>query len=224
MAKKAVVGIVTIGHTPREDLMYEMRKALGPNIELTMCGALDEFTVAEAKKLIPKPGDQVLLVKLRDGSPMDIAKRHIAPGIQKCIDRFADSDVDLIVIACVGIFPEFKSKKLVVEPSKLLYNVTMGLMSEGRLGIIVPTSKQIQEVAEKWSRDRIDLYVLSASPWKEAEVSDAVEKLKKLDVDMIVLDCYGFNDVAKQRIKRETGKLVIAPPTLTAGVVRELLR
>ena len=52
--KKIKVGMVTIGQSPRNDVTSDIKDILGPKIETIECGALDELTLEDVKKLEPK--------------------------------------------------------------------------------------------------------------------------------------------------------------------------
>ncbi|MGC9131322.1 MAG: AroM family protein [Pyrobaculum sp.] len=41
--------------------------------------------------------------------------------MQNCINRL-EKNSDIMVLLCTGEFPELKSNKLLIEPSKLLYH------------------------------------------------------------------------------------------------------
>jgi len=112
------IGFITIGHSPRVDVVPEMTPILG-DVEIIECGALDDLTLEEIQKLAPREGDYVLVTRLRDGTQVKLSREKIVKHLQTCIEKL-EKEVDVIGILCTGEFPELKSKKLLIEPSLLL--------------------------------------------------------------------------------------------------------
>jgi protein AroM len=80
------IGVITIGQSPRIDIIPEMREILGADVEILEAGALDGLTLEEVKKFYPKGGDYILCTRMSDGREVVVAKRFIVPRVQKCID------------------------------------------------------------------------------------------------------------------------------------------
>ena len=49
------IGLITIGQSPRVDVVPEMVQILG-DVDIIECGALDNLTAEEIQKLAPKEG------------------------------------------------------------------------------------------------------------------------------------------------------------------------
>lgn len=216
------VGLVTIGQSPRVDVVPEIRDVLGnADIEIIECGALDKLGKDEIAGLAPRESEYVLVTRLRDGSEVKVARERILPLVQECIDMLERS-VDVIGLLCTGEFPELRSRKLLIEPSDLLINVAKSLKPD-KLGVIVPNPAQIDLTVRKWRSVAQDIKVLSISPYTGtlSELKRAAEELR--DRDLIVLDCIGFNREAKKVVATTSGKPVLVPRTLLGRVLRELL-
>lgn len=65
---KHVVGTVTIGQTPRTDVIPELSAILG-DVTVREAGALDGLSRAEIAGLAPQRGDYVLVTRLRTDRP-----------------------------------------------------------------------------------------------------------------------------------------------------------
>lgn len=107
---KAKVGMVTIGQSPRVDVIPEMKGILGPRVQVMEAGALDGLSLEEVKKMAPVAGDYILVTLMRNGIPVTIGKSHILPGMQNYIDDLTKKEAELIILLCTGEFPEFTSK------------------------------------------------------------------------------------------------------------------
>src|SRR4030066_250014 len=121
------VGMITIGQSPRIDIIPEMREVLGTEVEIIEAGALDGLTLEEVKKFYPKGRDYILCTRMSDGTEVVVAKRFIVPRVQKCIDLLSQRGAEIIVFICTGLFPPFSSKKLFVEAQKILDHSILAL-------------------------------------------------------------------------------------------------
>lgn len=218
------IGIITIGQAPRRDVVPEMAEILGDQVEILEAGALDPLSLAAVKALRPTAKDTVLVTRMRDGTEVLVAKEKILPLIQERITLLADQGVEAILILCTGNFPAFQFHGLLLYPQPILHKVVEGILPRGRLGVLSPSPKQIPQSRKKWSRAGVELVMESVSPYgKENELTEAAERLRDQHLDLIVMDCMGYNGMMKQEVKRITGKPVILSNALVARVVKELL-
>jgi protein AroM len=212
------VGFITIGQSPRDDVVSEMRSILGENIEIIECGALDGLSLEEIKELAPKNDEPVLITRLRNGREIKLNPKKIASCLQSCIEKL-EEEVDVIGILCTGEFQSLKSKKLLIKPSLVLMNTVDSLLQWGKLGVFIPSSDQVEEAEKKWSRVCGKVEIATVSPYvgKEGETKKAAERLK--DCTLIVLDCFGYNLNTKRAVSEITKRPVILPRTLIAHVI-----
>jgi len=214
------VGFVTIGQSPRVDVVSEMLPILG-NIEIVECGALDDLSRDEIELLAPRESGYILVSRLRDGSEVKMDREKILPLVQRCIDR-VEREADVVGLLCTGEFPELKSSKLLIEPSEILLKVVEALKVR-RLGVVVPNPGQIELTKIKWSKVTEAVTVVSASPYTEG-----IEEIRRVSThlrncDLIVLDCIGYTTDARRAAVEATGKPVLLPRTLMAHIIRDLI-
>lgn len=215
------LGLITIGQSPREDVTSEMKFFLGDNIEIIECGALDNLTFNEIKRLFPRKGEHYLVTRLRNGTQISLSRERITNLVETCIKKI-ENNVDIIGILCTGEFSEVNSRKLIIKPSELIFKIVESILSNRKLGIMVPSRKQIQEALRKWSQISTEVKVIYASPYLDKdEIENHANHLK--DCDLIILDCIGYNLKAREIVKRITGKIVLLPRILMADLIRELL-
>lgn len=219
------LGAITIGQSPRDDVIPEMREILGDKVEILEAGALDGLTKEQISKFTPKRDDYILVSKLRDGSSVKFGEKNILPRLQGCIEKLENEGAELILFICTGTFPNiFKSNKLIIYPQKILHGLVPKLVGEGRLGVITPDKDQIEQSKLKWSETGIGVEVVAGSPYgNKEEIKNAIERLKKKDVDLIVMDCIGYTNAMKKEVVESTGKPVILARTIVARVVSEIL-
>lgn len=223
---KRKLGTITIGQSPRIDVIAEMLPYLGENVEVIQAGALDGLTYEEILKFEPEKDDYVLVSKLRDGRSVKFAERYILPRLQSCIDKLEYEGADVILFICTGAFPDvFKSSKPILYPQKILHGVVPSLVDKGKIGIITPDGDQVLQSQKKWSETGARAIVVKGSPYsKEDELAGAMEELKKHeDLDVIVMDCIGYDGEMKNRVSKETGVPVVLSRTMVARVLGEIL-
>jgi protein AroM len=221
--KKA--GMITIGQSPRIDIVPEMREVMGPEIEIMEAGALDGLSLEEVKRFYPKGRDYILCTRMSDGTEVVVAKRFIIPRVQKCIDLLTQRGAEIIVFICTGHFPPFSSKRLFVEAQKIVDHFILALHGENeRMGLLIPLSDQIEQVRRKYRRLKGEMIIRSASPYaSEDEVTQTAKELKKADPHLIVMHCMGYTQAMKKKVMEITGKPTILARSLVARTVKELI-
>ena len=200
------IGMVTIGQSPRNDLISEIRGILG-SLEIVEVGCLDELTREDIEGLEPRGREPFFLTLLRDGSSVQVSRKKAISLLQQRIKELEDEDVTLIIVLCTGDFPDFKSKKLIIEPGKLVHKIVQGMLSKDKkLGVIIPSSEQIEQTKKKWIR--IDPVFAVASPYENPEkVVEAAKALQAKKVDLTVLDCIGYTKQMKQKVKENNRQI-----------------
>lgn len=222
--EKVRLAAITIGQSPRVDMTGDMIELLSDDIELVEYGALDGYTYEEAEsRFSPKDNDDVLVTRMRDGSQIRLAERHVVPLVQDCITRSEKDGVSGIILLCTGKFPKFTHEKLLIIPQPIFQSTAEKLAGATRVGVIVPDKAQEEQVAKWWHMSGVLTEVASGSPYLGMhEVEAAAYGLKGKDISFICLDCMGYTVEMKRRVAAITGKPVILPRTLVARLADEL--
>src|SRR5688500_18507552 len=96
-----MIGAITIGQAPRDDVVPEMEKLLGAGVRVLQEGALDGLSRSDIAALGPAQGDAALITRLTDGSEVIVAMRNLLGPPQACLDRPAPQ-TEACVILCAG--------------------------------------------------------------------------------------------------------------------------
>ena len=219
------IGVVTIGQSPRDDIIPEIRDILGPGVELIEAGALDGLSLEEVKDFYPEPTDFTLVTRMKDGTEVKVAEKYIITRLNNCISGLEDKGAEILMLLCTGEFPGIKSKRILLRPDRLLQNIVKGILEKGRLVVIVPSPDQIPTVEKKWGRSDLDVVSEAVSPYTgtKKEIIETANKVKNSNVDLIVLDCIGFNRETKAIFREVTKKPVLLPRTILARIAREII-
>ena len=222
------IGAITVGQSPRTDLMPDMEQIFIDSIEVIQMGGLDGLTREEIETFTPiNSEDHVLVSRLRDGSSVTFGESHVLPRMQTCIHELEKQGVSLILFLCTGEFPEdFQSNVPLIFPERILTSVVPAAMPNCRLAVLTPSAEQITQVTNKWLRGGASsVQVIAVSPYNGLEpvLTAAKELIIPGTFDMIVLDCIGYTVEMKEKIHAMFGKPVVLPRTLVARMINELV-
>jgi len=219
----ARVGMVTIGQTPRNDVVPEIQTLLGSAIEILQCGALDGLSLEEVRKLAPTSGDSILVTRMRNGEEVTVGESRVLPRVQQCVNNLAPR-CDVLAMLCTGQFPELVSDRMIVMPDALLDGVVNSIQGVRTIGAFIPSAEQKAQALERWKRPDRSVVVESASPYSERDVvTPAAQKIAVSKPDLIVLDCMGYTFRTREVVKKATGKPVILPRSVLARSIVELV-
>ncbi len=224
------MGIVTIGQSPREDIMSVMQHYLPADVEVLQRGALDNLDLTTIKNMAPKPGERPLATTLQNGTEVAVTHDNVSPLMGHALDDLASLGTELVVLTCTGGFEELKRDDMVViDPGGIVQGVVKSLADGARLGVIQPHVGQIENGPSTnayWGA--ADVIMTHASPYtssdaRKADWTRAANELKEANVDYILLNCMGMDLGMKQIVNSVTGKPTILPTALVARVVDELM-
>ena len=218
------VGAITIGQSGRGDIIPEMSEISGRGVEFIEAGALDGFSLHQIEQLKPIEGEHTLITRLKGGRAVKVAKERIIPLVQACVNKLTRQGIDLLTILCTGQFPPLEASRLIIYPSQLLHFTIEALSPIRKLGIIVPLPEQIESSRERWHSQGREVVIQSASPYGDAErLREAAQQLSALGVELIILDCLGFDRRMKQIARDEANRPILLPRSLLAQLIGELL-
>ncbi|WP_078544751.1 AroM family protein [Litchfieldia alkalitelluris] len=220
MSKKKI-GLITIGQSPRVDLTPEMEPLIGEGNIFVELGALDDLTSEEIEKVAPFEGDVTYVSRLRSGAYAKMSKQKILPLLQEKV-LLLENEVSSNILVCTGSFPNIKHNKPLLFPDKILNAVVDSVLEKnGVLGVMVPLMEQKESLVKKWG-DR-PLVVQSANPYqKDDDFVTPARKLKELGATVIVLDCMGYTEEHKRKVKEHSNLPVILSRSIVARVAAEL--
>jgi len=219
------IGIVTIGQSPRPDVVKEMVPFFGKNVSFLEKGALDGLTLEQVKKFSPDSGMIPFCTRMNNGSEVIIAKEKILPRIEQSINELNENKVSLILLLCVGSFPHFESSCLIIQPQRIVNRCVESLISEKHhLGIMIPLPDQKNWACENFAHVTPQITVIDASPYGDrSRILRASKVLKEADCDLIVMYCMGFTRELTKEVRSVTKKPVILSSSIVARTIGELL-
>src|SRR5262245_44295451 len=99
------IGLITVGPSPRSDVVPDMAAILGADVDIAEAGALDGLDREEIALLAPQGDDEIIVTRMIDGSPVFVGKTPMIPRVEAQIAALEDRGVALNVLLCTGAFP-----------------------------------------------------------------------------------------------------------------------
>jgi protein AroM len=218
-----VLGVVTIGQTPRPDLERAFQSHAQGAMVLVR-GALDGLGHEDIAVLASRPTDYPLLVRLAGGSTREIPLEEIHPLVSERARSLSALGARAVVVACAGGFPDVACDVPVLLPGRILPAVVSAITRDRRIGVVAPIRSQVPAALRKWSSDGFDPVVTWASPMVPGEIEAACARMSEPGLALVVLDCFGHDDDYARAFSARTGKLVLAAQSVTARIAGELVR
>jgi protein AroM len=178
-------------------------------------GALDGLSRSEIDAMAPTEGDYRLITLLRDGTSVQIAKRHILARLQAHIDDLEAQGVAVTLLMCTGEFPPFRHERPLVAPQAALYAVVRALAEGGRVASLTPLATQVEQAGRKWASLGVpDAVVVDADPYGAdpiAAVAAGAARAREAGATVLFMDCFGYDlrmrDAAREAFR---GTVVLA--------------
>jgi protein AroM len=218
-----VLGVVTIGQSPRSDMVPEMINWL-PSVEVRERGALDDLSAAQIQALAPAPGDETLTTRLSDGSSVVIGRAGILPGLQAQIDILEAGGADAVLIVCTGDFPAFRHSRPLLLAGPLLTAGLSAIAGDAVIGVICPLAEQEQQSYEKFAHLEQKVKVAWATPYQPgvAAIEDAARGLAGDGAEILVLDCMGYTQAHREAAAAAANRPVVLSRSVVARLTAEL--
>lgn len=220
-----VIGLVTIGQSPRADIVPDMVAVMGPSIVVREAGALDGLSRTAIERLAPGPGDEILVTRLADGSPVFLGKEKVVGLVEERIAALERDGASLTALLCTGAFPRLHATRALIQPHPVLLGTLRGLSWPGRLGVLTPSVPHVPQTEARWRRDGFDPVVAPLSPYEEEDpvaVKRAAEAMRAGGAGLVVMDCMGFRRKTRDELSGLTSVPVLLANLLVARVIAEL--
>lgn len=221
------IGMITVGQSPRDDLVPFMAPLFGRPVRILQGGGLDGLSPKEIAGLGPTPGEVGIVARLRDGNDTLLSHSKILPRVQGVVNRLQEEGAELLVIMCGADWSAIRSKVLLVNPGKVFPAIASALAGNRRLGVIKPSPGQLEQAKRQFAERGIQAHVTAASPYtgreRLADARRAAEELVRAEVDLVWMSCVGMDEAMREVVCEVTRKPVILARTILALVISELI-
>jgi len=215
------VRFVTIGQTPRTDMVPDLVARLPAGTVVREVGALDGLDRAQVGALAPAPGEARLVTRLADGSQAVVGKARMHARLQGMLDGLGRDPSAVTVLLCTGEFPGLRGPGVFLDAQHLVdHGVAALCAGMERIGLLLPAAEQAEEFHWKPASHQ-ELRVTWASPYVGDRFDEAARELSGCDA--VVMHCMGFTEEQRRRVARTSGRPVLLARRFVAAAVAQLL-
>lgn len=217
------LGLLTIGQSPRGDVVPEIRSLLPRDVEIVQAGALDGLSYEEIARRRPRDGTATFVTRLADGREVMVDKEFVHQRIRELAGRLAD-ETSVIGLLCSGSFPSFPCSVPFIVPNRLLRGVLPELEQGRVLGVVVPSEQQVRPAVDELRSWGIDAVGRAVSPYRESDrVPQVAEELAGLGVSALLMHCFGYDLSMREAARRAYPGPVLLIRSLFARALAEFL-
>jgi protein AroM len=217
---KVKVGLLTIGQSPREDIVSEIKPLLHPRIEILERGLLDGLSPEEIKCLKPDAGETPLVTRLKEGGQVELSEKRISFTLPEAIDSMQkEMKIRAVGVLCTHDFPKKEFSLPVIFPFDYLKFLTSRVLKVKDLGVVVPLENQVEMTKKKWGASVVE----AKSPYTAGKgFEEIAKKFIAKKVDAVVLDCIGYKTKDKQEIQSFLSVPVLLPRIILSYAINQL--
>jgi protein AroM len=195
-----VVGIYTIGQTPRPDITENLG-SLSDSFRFEVWGALDDLNQDQVPAC--GPDGYPLETRLRDGTRVVVDAAFLEPRLQEAVTKW-DDRVSAHLVLCAGSFPRLSAQKTLIKPFDVAVTHFAASFIE-RIEVLVPFGAQATSSVRKWEAAGFSCraHVLGKSSTSGFAEWRLPETVGETNADAMVIDYVGFPATALKQAQTE---------------------
>lgn len=207
---------VTVGQSPRDDILLEIQGRMSGDLELTQVGVLDGMSESELAKMAAVGNEPRLVTRLKDGREVITSKSLTGERLNVILNDLTKKNFDEVVLLCTGYFENVHCDRPFTESQRLVDGYVAAMAHGGRkIGVMVPVAEQMNEA--KHHKDYECAKSTYASPYSGDRMREAGRELA--DMDMIVMHCMGYTSEMRRVVSQSSGcPVVLSRDVVAAGL------
>ena len=216
------IGTVTIGQTPRGDIVPELHAELRAEIQIEQVGVLDGLSREVIAERSGRLRRRRVVTRLRSGEEVHVHRDFVAKRFSNLVAQL-DGGVAMILVLCTGDLPQVRTTVPILYPGLILRNVAESLRVD-RLGVLTPGIGQVRAQRRRWRGVAGRVFVADASPYGAPEaLAKAAQRLERKHPEIVVMDCIGYTKAMRQDIRDRLNVPVLSALSLLGRVADELI-
>jgi len=215
------VTFLTIGQTPRVDLVPELVAHLPDGVTVREVGALDGMDVNDVEAIAPAPDEARLVTRMADGTQAVVRKAWVHARLQRILEGMDAGASEVIVLLCTGEFPGLRARGIFLDAQHLVdHGVAALCAGMHRIGVLLPLAEQSGDF--HWRpQPHQEVRTTFASPYVGDRFEAAGAELA--DCDVVVMHCMGYTEAQRRQVASASGRPVLLARRLVASGVAQLL-
>ncbi len=217
------VGLLTIGQSPREDVVPEMNPFFLPQIQILEKGLLDNLSPEEIRRLKPETGETPLVTRLKKGGSVQLSEKKISSLLPEAINSMKKKmKVSVVGVLSTHDFQKTESLPSVIFPFNSLKFLITRIIDVKCLGVVVPLESQIDAAKKKWKKDKV--IVEAKSPYARGKSWEEIAQyFSQKKAEIVILDCIGYKIKDKRALQRLLSVPVLLPRVVLAFAIDQRL-
>lgn len=227
MSPVSRIAFVTIGCTPRTDIVPEMvADILGDlpadSVEIREFGVLDGLHGAELDAMIAKSAEPAFATRDRQGNEIAVSVERTEARLEMLLDTVEGQNFDLVVLLCTGTRIRSRPGLLIIEAQRVVDNSIAALsVGAGPLGILVPFESQIEALFSGHDLPENARFA-AASPYDGEPLADRAAALS--DCPVLVMHCMGYSRAMRDDVRAAVPGHVLHARGMVASFVRQFVK
>ncbi|MCF8467391.1 MAG: AroM family protein [Sneathiella sp.] len=221
MARLPRIAFVTIGQSPRPDIVPHLVRQLDTPIIAEEFGALDDYDEGgdiDHELLTPSPNQITFHTRFRSGQYRIVSADIVEKKIADLCDKLDTENFDFIVVISTGLRKEIRTKTPLLNAQKVVEAWVQSLSMVGcRVGIIYSVDLQGNDnIFTHGSAIRQSVsYTL---PGPSGDIDEISRNLK--NCDFIVMYSMAYSAETARKVSAQTGKPVVTARRILASTLR----
>lgn len=211
------IAIITMGQTPRPDVLNEIRPLLG-DVDHDEFGVLDGASDALIEKMAPQAEELSFLTRLRDGRHVILEAGFVTRRAEALVEEIDGQGYDLLVLAMTGLLARLPTRTPLVHGQYALDAWISALTaSNSRIGIIYPLTSQ-RAFNENDYGTLLQSSHATIGGHHGTHLTDAIDRVS--GADLIIMNSVGYTTAMAQQVARASGKPVVTACRIIASTAR----
>jgi protein AroM len=199
MAKKRI-GALTIGQSPRPDLVDPLKQLL-PECEILQAGALDGLTINE----LPEVGKAAypLVTRMQNGSQISVDESYLLPKLKAALKLLEAKDVFATLLMCAGTFTKLHGTQPLYKPFNIGRSVLRAIKIKS-IGLIAPVIEQEEPIRHRWEAQgwKTSVWTADLRLQDKRFYQQIKNQILTNDLECIVLDYFGHPTEQVSQLQR----------------------
>ena len=220
------IAFVTIGHSPRPDIVPEMvAEMLGDRstetVEIGEFGILDGLGGADLKAMLAIAGEPQFATRDADGNEISVSVEKTERRLNDLLAHVDTLNFDMIILLCTGTRIVPPEKTLVIEAQRVVDGM-IDILGTGRttIGILMPYESQASSVFGRHGALQ-NISFAAASPYDGAPLAQRAAPLTGCAVT--VMHCMGYSRAMRDELQAALPNHVLHARGMVASFVRQFL-